>query len=64
MEVAGLAVWCGAQRRTKLTDEQVPFPLSALASALPLEHGTIGLKHIDIGPNYRIFAVAMEVKGR
>jgi len=43
MEVAGLAVWGGAQRRTKLTDEQVPFPLSAPASALPLEQGSIGL---------------------
>ncbi len=42
IEVAGLAVWCGAQRRTKLTDEQVPLSLSALASALPLEQGTIG----------------------
>ena len=42
MEVAGLAVWGGAQRRTKLTDEQVPFPLSTLAPALPLERGTIG----------------------
>ena len=28
IEVAGLAVWGGAQRRTKLTDEQVPLPLS------------------------------------
>ena len=43
MEVAGLAVWGGAQRRTKLTDEQVPLPLSALTSAMPLEQGTIGL---------------------
>ena len=42
MEVAGLAVWGEAQRRTKLTDEQVPLPLSTLASALPLEQGTIG----------------------
>ena len=25
IEVAGLAVWGGAQRRTKLTDEQVPL---------------------------------------
>ena len=48
MEVAGLAVWGGAQRRTKLTDEQVPLPLSALASALPLEQGTIG-PYIPIG---------------
>lgn len=46
MEVAGLAVWGGAQRRTKLTDEQVPLPLSALAPALPLEQGTVG-------PDYR-----------
>ena len=45
IEVAGLAVWDGAQRRTKLTDEQVPLPISALASALPLEQGTIGPKH-------------------
>ena len=45
IEVAGLAVWGGAQRRTKLTDEQVPLPLSALASALPLEQGTIGPDH-------------------
>lgn len=42
IEVAGLAVWCGAQRRTKLTDEQVPLPISNLASALSLEQGTIG----------------------
>ena len=45
MEVAGLAVWCAAQRRTKLTDEQVPLPLSTLALALPLEQGTIGPDH-------------------
>ena len=45
IEVAGLAVWCGAQRRTKLTDEQVPLPISALAWALPLEQGTIGPAH-------------------
>ena len=45
MEVAGLAVWCAAQRRTKLTDEQVPLPLSAQALALPLEKGTIGPDH-------------------
>ena len=45
MEVAGLAVWGEAQRRTKLTDEQVPLPLSTLASALPLELGTIGPNH-------------------
>ena len=45
IEVAGLAVWGGAQRRSKLTDEQVPLPLSALASALPLEQGTIGPDH-------------------
>lgn len=45
IEVAGLAVWCGAQRRTKLTDEQVPLPISVLASALPLEKGTIGPDH-------------------
>ena len=45
MEVAGLAVWGGAQRRTKLTDEQVPLPLSAPASALPPEQGIIGPDH-------------------
>ena len=45
IEVAGLAVWSGAQRRTKLTDEQVPLSLSALASALPLEQVTIGPDH-------------------
>ena len=49
IEVAGLAVWGGAQRRTKLTDEQVPLPLSAPASALPLEQGSIGLDD-PIGP--------------
>ena len=43
--VAGLAVWCGAQRRTKLTDEQVPLSISAPASALPSELGIIGLDH-------------------
>ncbi len=42
MEFAGLAVWCAALRRTKLTDEQVPLSLSAPASALPLEQGSIG----------------------
>ena len=45
IEVAGLAVWCAAQRRTKLTDEQVPLPISPPASALPLEQGTIGPDH-------------------
>lgn len=49
IEVAGLAVWGGAQRRTKLTDEQVPLPLLALAPALPLEQGSIGLDD-PIGP--------------
>ena len=43
IEVAGLAVWGEAPRRTKLTDEQVPFFLSAPVSALPLDLGTIGL---------------------
>ena len=42
MEVAGLAVWGVALRRTKLTDEQVPLSLSTPASAPPLEQGTIG----------------------
>lgn len=42
IEVAGLAVWAEALPETKLTDEQVPFPLSTLASALPLELGSIG----------------------
>ena len=41
MKVAGLAVWCAAQRRTKLTDEQVPLSLSTPASALTPEQGTI-----------------------
>ena len=45
IEVAGLAVWAEALPETKLTDEQVPLPLSALASALPLEQGTIGPDH-------------------
>lgn len=45
MEVAGLAVWCAALRRNKLTDEQVPLSLSAPASALPLEQGSIGPDH-------------------
>lgn len=44
MEVAGLAVWGGAQRRTKLTDEQVPLFLSALVSVLLQDLGTIGPK--------------------
>ena len=43
MEVAGLAVWAEALPETKLTDEQVPLPLSALTPALSLEQGTIGL---------------------
>ena len=43
IEVAGLAVWGGAQRRTKLTDQQLPLLLLTLAPALPLELGTIGL---------------------
>lgn len=33
IEVAGLAVWAEALTETKLTDEQVPFPLSTPASA-------------------------------
>ena len=45
MEVAGLAVWAEDLPETKLTDEQVPLPLSALAPALPPEQGTIGLDH-------------------
>ena len=47
MEVAGLAVWGGAQRRAKLTDEQVPLSISALASALPPDQGTIGPESIE-----------------
>ena len=43
--VAGLAVCAGAARRHKLTDEQVPFFLSALISAPPLERGSIGQNH-------------------
>ena len=42
MEVAGLAVWGAAQRRTKLTDEQVPLPLSAWMMAPTGKLGTIG----------------------
>ena len=45
MKVAGLAVWGEAQRRAKLTDEQVPLSLSIPASALQLEQGTIGPDH-------------------
>ena len=45
IEVAGLAVCGGALRRHKLTDEQVPLPLSALIQALPPEQGTIGPYH-------------------
>ena len=45
MKVAGLAVWGAAQRRTKLTDEQVPLSLSTSASALSPEQGTIGPDH-------------------
>ena len=44
MKVAGLAVWGAAQRRTKLTDEQVPISFMTLASALPVESGSIGPK--------------------
>ena len=43
--VAGLAVWAEALPETKLTDEQVPLPLSAPASALPPEQGIIGPDH-------------------
>jgi len=64
IEVAGLAVWCGALRRTKLTDEQVPLSLSTSASALPLALGTIGLNHIGIDLIFRIFAEAMEIEER
>ena len=39
--------WSG---RLVRPDEQVPLSISALASALPLDRGTIG-PHIDIGPN-------------
>ena len=53
IEVAGLAVWCGAQRRTKLTDEQVPLPISVLASALPLEKGTIVPDHRNRPKHFR-----------
>ena len=45
MKVAGLAVWGAAQRRAKLTDEQVLLSLSTLALALPLEQCTIGPDH-------------------
>ena len=53
MGVAGLAVWGGAQRRTKLTDEQVPLTLSTLASALPLEPSTIGPDHLRRPKRFR-----------
>ena len=53
MKVAGLAVWGAAQRRAKLTDEQVPLSLSTLALALPPEQGTIGL---DTHPSDRMKA--------
>ena len=46
MKVAGLAVWGAAQRRTKLTDEQVPISFMTLASALPVESGSIGLRQV------------------
>ena len=46
IEVAGLAVWGGALRRTKLTDEQVPLSLSALIPTLPSELATIGPDHL------------------
>ena len=45
IEVAGLAVWGVAQRRTKLTDEQVPLCISALASTETKNPGTIGPDH-------------------
>ena len=51
MEVAGLAVWAEAPPETKLTDEQVPLPLSAQASALTLEQCTIGPDHRHHRPN-------------
>ena len=46
MKVAGLAVWDAAQRRTKLTDEQVPLFFMTLASALPVEYGSIGPRQV------------------
>ena len=45
IEVAGLAVWGGAQRRTKLTDEQVPLSSSDPALTPPLEQCAIGPDH-------------------
>ena len=42
IEVAGLAVWAEALPETKLTDEQVPLSIWTVASALPVEQGTIG----------------------
>lgn len=41
IEVAGLAVWGGAQRRTKLTDEQVPLPLSARIIGIGPKHSVL-----------------------
>ena len=58
MKVAGLAVWGEAQRRTKLTDEQVPLSISALASALPQEQeDTIGIYIGTIGPDACHFVI-------
>ena len=61
MEVAGLAVWGGAQRRTKLTDEQVPLSLSALASAQSIHPVLIappyiGLSQLVTGDCCRFFS--------
>ena len=42
MEVAGLAVWGGALRRTKLTDEQVPLLIWTVELARMVEMGSIG----------------------
>ena len=45
IEIACLAVWRAAPRRTKLTDEQVSLSLLAEASALSLEKGTTATDH-------------------
>ena len=48
MKVAGLAVWGEAQRRTKLTDEQVPLPLSAPTSTQPTNPRILNGRMVNI----------------
>ena len=55
MEVAGLAVWGAAQRRTKLTDEQVPLELDAIGpDTLPSAQMKAYTRWIEV---YRVDAV-------